>query len=109
MITTILERCTEDTKFVPFEHNKRQRIATRIIVVDEVPKRYLAKKVCELDFWNDISGFFHANSHHKVVDTTKGTVEIPADVPRTFQDVESSMFLVAAGISTVPLVVSTTL
>lgn len=98
MITTILKRCTEDTKFVPFKHNKRHRLATRAIVVNEVPKRYLVRKVCELDFWNDISGFFHTNAlYHKIVDTTNGAVEIPVDVSCISQDIESSWFMVAAG------------
>ena len=61
LIETILTKATEDTHFEPFSNNRRQCLKTSVIVVDEIPKRYLCKKVCDLDFWNEISGFIHAN------------------------------------------------
>ena len=57
MIESILTKATEDTYFKPFPHNLRQRLKTRIVIVNEIPKKYLCKKICDLDFWNDISGF----------------------------------------------------
>ena len=99
MIESILTKATEDTYFKPFPHNLRQRLKTRIVIVNEIPKMYLCKKICDLDFWNDISGFIHNNYNygHKVVDTTNGEVEIPHDVEVTNMSIDSSFFLVAAG------------
>lgn len=102
----IIEHATEDTKFEPIRHNIRHRIITPIILVDNVDKYkhkddsyydpdldrhiynhsgLLFKKVGELDFWNDISGWFHTNTRcynpHPVYDTTNGEIEIPSDVP----------------------------
>lgn len=95
----IITNATMDTPFKPFPHNRRQRLCTRIIVVEEIPKKYHVKKMYDLDFWNDISGFFHANVEygHKVIDTTNGMVEIPNDIETAYQSVDSSFFLVAAG------------
>ena len=50
----IITNATMDTPFEPFPHNLRQRLRTRIIVVDEIPKKYRVKKMYDLDFWNDI-------------------------------------------------------
>ena len=99
LIEMILTKATEDTQFTPFPHNRRQRLKTSVIVVDEIPKRYLCKKVCDLDFWNDISGFIHANARfgHSIIDTTNGRVEIPDDVKVINRSIDSSFFLVAAG------------
>ena len=105
MITAILENCTKDTKYNVLPHNRRHRLITPIIVVSSIDdyKEYhdsyydsyyekevkrcgglLFKKIDELDFWNDISGFFHANTScypaHPVYDTTNGDVEIPHDI-----------------------------
>lgn len=99
MIETILKAATEDVSFKPFPNNLRQRLKTRIIIVNEIPEKYLCKKICDLDFWNEISGFIHCNYNygHKIVDTTYGEVEIPHDVEVTNMSVDSSFFLVAAG------------
>ena len=99
LIEKILTTATEDTHFEPFPHNHRQRLKTNVIIVNEIPKRYFCKKVCDLDFWNDISGFIHANYDfgHDIVDTTNGEVEIPNDVKIDNCSIDSSFFLVAAG------------
>ena len=99
MISKILATATEDTKFTPFPHNFRQRLKTNINIVNEIPKRYHCKKICDLDFWNDISGFIHANAKygHKIIDTTNGEVEIPHDVETINRSIDSDYFLVAAG------------
>ena len=78
-INTFVAFMTADTKFEPFPHNYRARLKTRIVIFDTIPKKYLCKKICDLDFWNEISGFIHCNYNygHKVVDTTNGEVEIP--------------------------------
>lgn len=93
----ILETSFEDVSFKPFTNNMRQRILTRIIVVDSVPEKYLCKKVYELDFWNEISGWFHSNINHKVVDTTHGEVEIPSGMDVREGTIGSLSCLVAAG------------
>lgn len=99
LIESIFIKATEDTAFKPFPHNLRQRLKTNIIVVDEIPTKYLCKKICDLDFWNEISGFIHSNYNfgHKIVDTTNGEVEIPHDVNVINRSLDSSFFLVAAG------------
>ena len=43
LIETILTKATEDTHFEPFSNNRRQCLKTSVIVVDEIPKRYLRK------------------------------------------------------------------
>lgn len=62
LIEMILTKATEDTHFKPFPNNRRQCLKTSVIVVDEIPKRYLCKKVCDLDFWNEISGFMQTTT-----------------------------------------------
>lgn len=96
-VLDILEKATEDVEFEPIKHNTRGGLlVTPIILVDDINKyrnKLLFKKVGELDFWNEISGWFHSNSKcsipHPVYDTTGGMIEIPSDVPvRTTWDGE---------------------
>lgn len=104
--STLVDRATDEIHFDPIKHNIRHSLVTPIIVVDDVNKYsrkdesyydsywereikrhsgLLFKKVGQLDFWNEISGWFHANTRctipHPVYDTTDGEVEIPSDVP----------------------------
>lgn len=65
------------------KHDYRHGLRTPIVVVNSLAdlNKLHCKKVSELDFWNDICGFFHQNSDHPVYDITNGDVEIPADIP----------------------------
>lgn len=65
------------------KHDYRHGLRTPIVLVNSLSDLagLHCKKVSELDFWNDISGFFHQNSDHTVYDITNGDVEIPADIP----------------------------
>ena len=98
-INTFVAFMTADTKFEPFPHNCRAGLRTRIVIFDTIPKKYLCKKICDLDFWNEISGFIHCNYNygHKVVDTTNGNVEIPDDVPVIHQSLDDSYIPIVAG------------
>ena len=98
-ISTFVTFMTADTKFEPFPHNCRHGLRTRIVIFDTIPKKYLCKKICDLDFWNEISGFIHCNYNygHKVVDTTNGNVEIPDDVPVIHQSLDDSYIPIVAG------------
>ena len=88
-INTFVEFMTADTKFEPFPHNCRAGLKTRIVIFDTIPKKYLCKKICDLDFWNEISGFIHSNY------TTNGEVEIPDDVPVIHQELDGYIPIVA--------------
>lgn len=88
-----------DVEFEPFPHNYRHILRTRIVIFDTIPKKYLCKKICDLDFWNEISGFIHSNYNygHKVVDATDGNVEIPDDVSVIHQALDDSYIPIVAG------------
>ena len=87
-VLDILEKATEDTKFEAMKHNLRHGLVTPIVLVDSIGKyqrKLHLKSIGQLDFWNEISGWFHANTRcevpHPVYDTTDGAIEIPSDVP----------------------------
>ena len=96
-VKEILAHAIADVEFKPFPHNCRAGLRTRIVIFDTIPKKYLCKKICDLDFWNEISGFIHCNYNygHKVVDTTNGNVEIPDDVPVIHQELDGYIPIVA--------------
>ena len=92
LIDAILINATKDAEMKPIEHNRRQHLVTPIIVIDDVERyavsRYSGlhlKEVGELDFWNEISGWFHANvnaeiPHPVYVSDYALDVEIPSDI-----------------------------
>ena len=95
----IIDSSIEESKFKPFPHNMRQKLITHIVLVNEVPKEYLCTKVCTLDSWNEISGWFHSNIDHPVIDTTKGSIDIPKDIDDIkYRDITDSLrFGITAG------------
>ena len=96
-VKEMIANALADVEFKPFPHNCRAGLRTRIVIFDTIPKKYLCKKICDLDFWNEISGFIHCNYNygHKVVDTTNGNVEIPDDVPVIHQELDGYIPIVA--------------
>ena len=83
----ILTNATKDTVFEPFKHNIRQRLTTAMVLMkkaDLLESKYLYKKVGQLDFWNDISGWFHSNYNygHTIYDLTDNCIEIPNDIQK---------------------------
>jgi len=79
----------DDVMFKSFPDYKdnlgRTTLRTNVILMDdpESDKRIGVSKVGELDFWNDISGFFHSNKNHRVYNFNNASVEIPDDIEVT--------------------------
>lgn len=79
-----------DVMYRSFPHYKdnlgRVTLKTNIVLMDN-PEKCDAigiVKIGELDFWNDISGWFHSNANsHKVYRFNNASVEIPDDVDVT--------------------------
>ena len=104
LVDAILTNALKDDIMKPIEHNRRHGLVTPIIVVNDV-ERYkptkrsglFLKEMGQLDFWNEISGWFHANINdtipHPVYVTKDATdVEIPADiVPRYWDGEQGSL------------------
>lgn len=93
----ILTNATKDTIFEPFKHNIRQRLITSMVLMkkeDLAKSKYLYRKVDELAFWNDISGWFHSNYNygHTIYDLANNSIEIPNDM-----NVRSSEYIAVAG------------
>ena len=81
LVREILKTATVDTLFKPFPLGNRFNTRTGIWLCDEVPGDLLVEEEVELDFWNEVSGWFHSNNNHKVYDSRKETnFEIPEDV-----------------------------
>ena len=82
-----------DSVFGVMPHNRRQRFYTPIILVKDISMctdKVLLRKIGELDFWNEISGFIHMNvrHNHKVYDFINSGIEIPDDVEvKTFYSI----------------------
>ena len=86
-----IEMMTADTKFKPIPSVNRFGRSNAIFLMDSIPeitppgenmashKKYVVEEEMVLDFWNDISGFFHSNSHLGVCDYRETDWEIPSD------------------------------
>ena len=97
LVNVILEKATEDVRYRSFKHNTRQRLRTGIVLMkkeDLESSKYLYKKVLTLDFWNEISGWFHCNApEHKIYDVAGNNIEIPVDLSVTRKILDSSSLL----------------
>jgi hypothetical protein len=83
LVKSILENSTTDTVFKPFPLGNRFNIKTGIWLHDSVPENLVVKEEFNLDFWNEISGWFHSNVTigHPVYDARKdSSFEIPEDI-----------------------------
>lgn len=72
----IMETATKDTKMDPL-------LGPGVIGVEEtIPDNLIVSVEQRLDFWNEISGFFHSNvNNHRVITTgDKVPFEVPDDV-----------------------------
>ena len=92
----------DDTDVLLIKDNFRHHLKTPIILVNNIEdyrhkdnsyydpnldrriyrhSGLVFKKIHELDFWNEISGFFHQNAkNHKVYCIPECEVEIPSDI-----------------------------
>lgn len=78
----IITQAMADDMNVPYvPAGNRFQIKTSIILMDKVSPQYIVEKVGVLDFWNEISGFFHKyQKRNKVYDLRETEWEIPNDV-----------------------------
>ena len=93
LVNVILQEATADVRYESFKHNTRQRLRTGIVLMkkeDLLSSKYLYKKVDQLNFWNEISGWFHSNADHKIYDLAEGGIEIPPDLSVTRKILDSS-------------------
>lgn len=77
----------DDITYVTFPHYKdnfgRVTLRTNIILMDNPmsDEEIGCTKIGTLDFWNDVSGWFHSNcKEHPVYSFQNASVEIPADI-----------------------------
>jgi hypothetical protein len=77
IITSATSPCFDVPK-VPMVNRFGMR--SSIFVMDEVPDNYVVERVGVLDFWNEIEGFFLANSHIPTYDLRKEYWELPEDI-----------------------------
>ncbi|MCM1221255.1 MAG: hypothetical protein NC548_42930 [Lachnospiraceae bacterium] len=55
----------------------RPMTRTHVIFMDDVPDRYIVRKIGELDFWNEWEGFVLMNKDRPFYDCRKSDWEIP--------------------------------
>lgn len=85
---------TKDTQIKAIPARNRFGLSNSIFVMDTIPevkisgsnvapqKKYLVEEEISLDFWNEISGFFHSNNKSgiKIYDYRTTDWEIPSDI-----------------------------
>lgn len=91
----IVSETTKDTKIKAIPKRNRFGISNSVFMMDTIPEikctnsnpvvvkaKYLVEKELELDFWNEISGFFHSNEKSKIqfYDYRTENWEIPTDI-----------------------------
>lgn len=86
----IITQAMADSDNVPYvPAGNRFQIKTSIILMDKVSSRYIVEQVGTLDFWNEVSGFFHKYQHrNKIYDLRETDWEIPEDIE--FADIYSA-------------------
>lgn len=86
----IITQAMADSDNVPYvPAGNRFQIKTSIILMDKVSSRYIVEQVGTLDFWNEVSGFFHKYQHrNKIYDLRETGWEIPEDIE--FADIYSA-------------------
>lgn len=79
LVKCIISQAMADSTNVPYvPAGNRFQIKTSIILMDQVSPQYIVEKVGVLDFWNEISGFFHKYQHsRKIYDLRETDWEIP--------------------------------
>ena len=92
LMYNIIKRALMDDVVKPIQHNHRQRLVTPIILVDNITELIedgiFLKAMGQLDFWNEISGWFHANHEdgHPIYRKVGCTIEIPTDIEERYWD-----------------------
>lgn len=90
----VLAYMTKDTDIKPIPSCNRFGMSNCIFLMDSIPevtpsglhaathKKYIVEEDVELDFWNDISGFFHSNDNAgiSIYDYRSTNWEIPSDI-----------------------------